>query len=209
MDDNPNLSDCYCSCFFPVLHSLKHKKIHYQLLFLHRIYGCSVQSHPLPPGAYNPLLHTMAPQIRLHEHRIQNLWDCPDHVRNHIQTPLQSHPDSDMGHILSANRIICHVPLYRKLPVSDNLASLIQVHSPSTPSCHPHLLPAAGRFHSFSECQSWHARSYLPESQVWTHNMAQAERFLLSLIPDAQPGTLPAGNRRPLCVSDGLALWSA
>ena len=174
VDDNLNLSDCYCSCFSPVLHSLKHKKIHYQLLFLHfliriflhRIYGCSVQSRPLPPGAYNPLLHTMAPQILLHEHRIQNPWDCPSHVRNHIQSPLQFHPDSDMGHSPSMNRIICPVPLYRRLPVSDNLASLIQVHCLSEPSYHPHLLPAAGKFHSFSECQSWHALSYPPESQV-------------------------------------------
>ena len=150
----------------------------------------------------------MAPQIQLHEHRIQNLWDCPGHVRNHIQSPLQSHPDSGMVHSLLMNRIICRVPLYRRLPGFDNLASLIQVHCLSEPSYHPHLLPAAGKFHSFSECQSWHALSYLPESQVWTHNMAQAGHSLLSLIPAAQPCTSPAGNRRPLCVSDGHVLWS-
>ena len=48
-----------------------------------------------------------------------------------ISNLLQFHPDSDMGHSPSMNRIICPVPLYRRLPVSDNLASLIQVHSPS------------------------------------------------------------------------------
>ena len=86
-----------------------------------------VQTRQSLLSAYNPLLHTMAPQILLHEHRIQNPWDCPSHVRNHIQSPLQFHPDSDMGHSPSMNRIICPVPLYRRLPVSDNLASLIQV----------------------------------------------------------------------------------
>ena len=153
VDDNLNLSDCYYSCFL--------------LYFLHYpVWYSPVQTHQSLLSAYNPLLHTMAPQILLHEHRIQNPWDCPSHVRNHIQSPLQFHPDSDMGHSPSMNRIICPVPLYRRLPVSDNLASLIQVHCLSEPSYHPHLLPAAGKFHSFSECQSWHALSYLPESQV-------------------------------------------
>ena len=153
VDDNLNLSDCYYSCFL--------------LYFLHYpVWYSPVQTRQSLLSAYNPLLHTMAPQILLHEHRIQNLWDYPGHVRNHIQSPLQSHPDSGMVHSLLMNRIICRVPLYRRLPGFDNLASLIQVHCLSEPSYHPHLLPAAGRFHSFSECQSWHALSYLPESQV-------------------------------------------
>ena len=136
-----NLPDSFHSCFL--------------LYFLHpSVWHHPAQTRRHPLSAYNPLLHAMVPQILLHEHRIQNLWDYPGHVRNHIQSPLQSHPDSGMVHSLLMNRIICRVPLYRRLPVSDNLASLIQAHSPSIPSYHPHPLPAAGRFHSFSEYQS-------------------------------------------------------
>ena len=139
--NNLSLPDSFHSCFL--------------LCFLHYpVWYHPAQTRQSHPGAYNPLLHTMAPQIRLHEHRIQNLWDCPSHVQNHTQSPLQSHPDSDMVHIPLMNRTICHVPLYRKLPGFDNLASLIQVHCLSEPSYHPHLLPAAGKFHSSSECQS-------------------------------------------------------
>ena len=136
-----NLPDSFHSCFL--------------LYFLHpSVWYHPAQTRRHPLSAYNPLLHAMVPQILLHEHRIQNLWDYPGHVRNHIQSPLQSHPDSGMVHSLLMNKIICRVPLYRRLPGFDNLASLIQVHCLSEPSYHPHLLPAAGKFHSFSECQS-------------------------------------------------------